>query len=206
MVLVCHETNDIFLEAAKVNWSGSLVCTPAFWLPANVTDLLVSALLPPAAMQMARYAKHEALTTAIFVSKCAACRFGVDGTHMMASFAWICSHKPFPSPFECLQPSCSAGSPPASSCSPTLSSAARCGSQWWVPALLEMCWPACQRAVGEADHQNERNVALMPAAWNTVSQERATALGVQDSIQPHHTILNGFLIFLYCLHIYWWAR
>lgn len=30
-------------------------------------------------------------------------------------------------------------------------------------------------------------------------------LGVEDSIQPHHTILNGFLIFLYCLHVYWWA-
>lgn len=34
-------------------------------------------------------------------------------------------------------------------------------------------------------------------------QERAQLLGVADSIQPHHTILNGFLIFLYCLHVYW---
>lgn len=34
-------------------------------------------------------------------------------------------------------------------------------------------------------------------------QERAQLLGVADSIQPHHSILNGFLIFLYCLHVYW---
>jgi hypothetical protein len=32
-------------------------------------------------------------------------------------------------------------------------------------------------------------------------QERASALGVQ--VQPHHAILNSFLIFLYCLHVYW---
>lgn len=34
-------------------------------------------------------------------------------------------------------------------------------------------------------------------------QARAKELGVSASIQPHHAILNAFLIFLYCLHIYW---
>ena len=32
-------------------------------------------------------------------------------------------------------------------------------------------------------------------------QVRATELGV--SMEPHYTILNGFLIFLYLLHVYW---
>lgn len=26
---------------------------------------------------------------------------------------------------------------------------------------------------------------------------------MQESIKPHHAILNAFLIFLYCLHVYW---
>lgn len=42
-----------------------------------------------------------------------------------------------------------------------------------------------------------------PPPSSSPSQERAQLLGVADSIQPHHTILNGFLIFLYCLHVYW---
>lgn len=32
-------------------------------------------------------------------------------------------------------------------------------------------------------------------------QARAEVVGAY--IQPHHAILNGFLIFLYCLHVYW---
>ncbi|KAL4425801.1 hypothetical protein ABPG75_009817 [Micractinium tetrahymenae] len=93
MVLVCHESNDIFLEAAK----------------------------------MARYAKHETLTTAIFVI-------------FMLS--------------------------------------------WFTTRVFMFPYFVIRSTLFE-------------------SLERARALGVQDSIQPHHTILNGFLIFLYCLHVYW---
>lgn len=47
------------------------------------------------------------------------------------------------------------------------------------------------------------NTSSLSASPLAPPQERAQLLGVADSIQPHHTILNGFLIFLYCLHVYW---
>lgn len=91
MVLVCHESNDIFLEAAK----------------------------------MARYAKHESLTTGIFV---------------VFMLSWFTTRV------------------------------------FMFPAFV------IRSTLFEA-------------------MARANELGVH--IQPHHAILNGFLIFLYCLHVYW---
>lgn len=93
MVLVCHEANDIFLEAAK----------------------------------MARYAKHESLTTGIFVS-------------FMLS--------------------------------------------WFTTRVFMFPYFVIRSTLFE-------------------SVARARELGVEKSIRPHHTILNFFLIFLYCLHVYW---
>ncbi|KAL4859864.1 LAG1 longevity assurance 1 [Chlorella vulgaris] len=91
MVLVCHESNDIFLEAAK----------------------------------MARYVKHESLTTAIFV---------------VFMLSWFTTRV------------------------------------YMFPVFV-----------------------IRSTLFE--SRARAAELGVQ--IQPHHAILNGFLIFLYCLHVYW---
>ncbi|PSC76914.1 LAG1 longevity assurance-like protein 3 isoform B [Micractinium conductrix] len=93
MVLVCHESNDIFLEAAK----------------------------------MARYAKHETATTAIFV------------VFMLS---------------------------------------------WFTTRVFMFPMFVIRSTLFE-------------------SLARARQLGVEESIQPHHTILNAFLIFLYCLHVYW---
>ncbi|KAI7844373.1 hypothetical protein COHA_002171 [Chlorella ohadii] len=93
MVLVCHESNDIFLEAAK----------------------------------MARYAKHESMTTFLFV---------------VFMLSWFTTRV------------------------------------FMFPVFV-----------------------IYSTLFESV--ERAQLLGVADSIQPHHTILNGFLIFLYCLHVYW---
>ena len=85
MVLVCHESNDIFLEAAKVGGVG-----PGWWCcgedggpsalqaPGSLARLATPMRCPSAIsthlpiLQMARYAKHETATTAIFVGELAA--------------------------------------------------------------------------------------------------------------------------------------
>lgn len=38
---------------------------------------------------------------------------------------------------------------------------------------------------------------------STLFEAMDVAQELELQIQPHHAILNGFLIFLYCLHIYW---
>lgn len=91
MVLMCHEVNDIFLEAAK----------------------------------MARYAKKEAQTTALFV------------VFMLS---------------------------------------------WFISRIF--IFP----------------LYIIRSTWYE-SQARADSIGV--NIQPYHTVLNGFLIFLFVLHVYW---
>lgn len=69
----------------------------------------------------------------------------------------------------------------------------------------------CQHAGGLARGADrpqacwDASMPLLPTPPPNPAQERARQLGVADSIQPHHTILNAFLIFLYCLHVYWCA-
>ena len=90
MVLVCHETNDIFLEAAKVCLRGNneQACEGAARTGLSAVLAAVAGsrasqwvarlqlqMKPPAAawiplVQMARYAKHETATTFIFVGEC----------------------------------------------------------------------------------------------------------------------------------------
>lgn len=95
MVLVCHESNDIFLEAAKVGWrAGELanvaglanvavlpwevtdqqhqewafeVKAAAVWL--HLSQAVALSHMGPCVPQMARYAKHESMTTFIFVGE-----------------------------------------------------------------------------------------------------------------------------------------
>ena len=78
MVLVCHESNDIFLEAAKVcrgrgrGALGRREETPgSLCLSLNPPSLPHGCPAPPPPLQMARYAKNNTLTTALFVGGCA---------------------------------------------------------------------------------------------------------------------------------------
>lgn len=127
-------------------------------------------------MQMARYAKHEALTTSIFV-----------GT--WSAGACVLLSESFMKPCQRLAVFMLSWFTTRVFMFPVFVIRSTLFESMVIshPILHALCTPV-PAPLWIAVHLGE-------------PQARANDLGVH--IQPHHAILNGFLIFLYCLHVYW---
>ena len=240
MVLVCHESNDIFLEAAKV-WGGAWgvvemlgrehcrwltgtaevpgslarLATPMRWLSTTGTGLPI--------LQMARYAKHETATTAIFVGEWVNCWPSVaKGRDPPQGRVWHSAPVPFLllAPHHCCV-SCRAHPRLAVFMLSWFTTRVFAFPAWVIRSTL---FESLVRAAPALHGNLHEPVSVIAPNWQQLMlfdlllfpqffasmlcrftacplQERASALGVQ--VQPHHAILNSFLIFLYCLHVYW---